>query len=135
MWLRFTLISLLKWFAQLTASALIVRYVMPAGWSGYAISAPMWLVNFGLAFGFAEWAYRKTLPGRRETIRLLICWMVVTITLQLLFAQFFLGSVLYFTGSLEMYVQLLLEVLAILLAARVTRKRKMNKVLSEGIEA
>ena len=92
-----------------------------------------WALAFLVAFVCAEWAFRKRLPEQRDIMLLLGIWMTVTITLQLLFAQFILGSVLFVINSPDIYIQYLMEIVAIFLSAKLTRKRKVRSVISEGL--
>jgi hypothetical protein len=134
MWFRFLVISVIKWFVFLIISSVLLQFVVPSSWSGYEIAAPMWLIAFLVAFAFAEWAFHRRMPEHSDTLLLFVIWMVVTLTLQLLHAQYVMGSILYVINSPDIYVQYLLEILAIFLASHLAHKRMMRGILSEGIE-
>ncbi len=127
-------VILLKWSVNLLATLVLIRYVIPHGWNGYAEAAPVWVASFVIAFAFAEWIFRPKLPGKKETIRLVIMWVVLTYVLNVL------GSVILFNTprvaiyGTDLYVTLLFEIVAIILAAIVTRQRKIEKMLGEGME-
>ena|SRR3989344_2748454 len=133
MWFRFLVISVIKWFLFFMVSGLFLQFVVPESWRGYQIAVPLWALAFLVAFVCAEWAFRKRLPEQRDIMLLLGIWMTVTITLQLLFAQFILGSVLFVINSPDIYIQYLMEIVAIFLSAKLTRKRKVRSVISEGL--
>jgi hypothetical protein len=134
MWLRYLIVSFFKWLVNLFAVSLLFMYVLPSTWGGYALSFPAWIVSFIVAFACAELAFGKELPGKRETLRLLAVWMVVSLTLQILYAWFFFGTVSPVVRSLDVYVQYVLEIFAIVLAAYLTRRRKIKWELGEGME-
>ncbi|MBP9869154.1 hypothetical protein KBC59_01170 [Patescibacteria group bacterium] len=132
MWFRLTGISLLKWMALLVVSALLLRYVF-SGLSGWWLALPMWAVAFGISFLFADWAFSVRTLSAKEMGIFIGIWMGITITLQLLYAQFLIGDVRYALNSIELYVQYLLELLAIFLASSHAQKKRMRSVLGEGM--
>jgi hypothetical protein len=133
MWLRALLISALKWIAYIAASSVLLRFVLPDGWSGYALSFPLWVLAFVIAFVFAEWLFGARSADRRDTAIALGVWMAVTIVLQAILTAFVIGDVYVFLNSYDTYIQLLLEILAILLAARWMRMKRVHAVLGEGL--
>lgn len=135
MWLRFLAISFLKWMALNFLSILFFEYIAPSSWHGFVLAIPIWILSFAVAFGFAEWAFKTKFPERKTIATLLVIWMIVSYTLHILQAQFLMGSALFVINSIDIYVQYLLEILAILLAARTTKKRKILSLLGEGMEA
>ncbi|MFH1620946.1 MAG: hypothetical protein ABIB04_02575 [Patescibacteria group bacterium] len=134
MFLRFLAIATLKWFTLHFLSALLIVFVLPASWQGFELSIPVWILSFAVAFGFAEWAFKLKIPDKKTISYFLIIWIIASFTLQILQAQFIMGSALYAINSIDMYVQYLLEIAAILLAARATTIRKFHSVMSEGME-
>jgi hypothetical protein len=72
-----------------------------------------WAVAFGISFLFADWAFSVRTLSAKEMGIFIGIWMGITITLQLLYAQFLIGDVRYALNSIELYVQYLLELLAI----------------------
>ncbi len=129
------LIASLKWFTLHVLTAFLIKFILPESWHGFWISVPVWILAFAVAFGFAEWAFKLNIPDKKTMTALLIVWMIVSLTLQILQAQFILGSVLFVINSIDIYAQYILEILAIFLAARAVRKRKINSILGEGMEA
>jgi hypothetical protein len=132
---RFIAISLLKWFVVLIVNMLLLQFVLPRAWTGYSLSASLWFVAFLISFFFAEWAFGKKFPHRHDVWKLLIVWMVISVTLQILHGIYVLGDVLYVINSPDFYVQYLLEILAILLAAQATRRRFRHSMatMTEGL--
>jgi hypothetical protein len=133
LWLRYLGISFLKWVVTYAATALLIVYVLPKNLSGYGLAAFAWLVAFGISFACAEWAFSIQIPGKRETAMLVAIWMVVTLSLFILYFWYFFGTVSPFIYSVDTYIQLLLELLAILLAAYLTRRRKIKAAFGEGL--
>lgn len=131
---RFLSIVFLKWVANLLAVVVLLRFVIPGGWHGFLKAGPIWIASFVIAFLFAEWAFQKQLPSKRDLIRLIVVWVVVSYSLDII------GSVMVFdTPRVAMYgtdlhVTMLFEIAAILAAAYVTRRRKIEKTLGEGME-
>lgn len=134
MWLRYFFLSGLKWFVQYFVVSFLTIFAVPIGLSGYLLSVPLWLVTFFIAFIFAEWVYSNHLPNNKNTAILIVIWMAVSLMLYIFLAYFILGSINYVINSIDIYVQLLLEVIAILLATKMIRKNRLSKVLSEGME-
>ena len=133
MWLRSISITFLAWLVRLFLSALILQYVIPSSWRGYAVAAPMWLLGIGVVFAAAEWAFHERLPGKRETLIFLISWIGLTVVLQIMYSFFLFGTVLPFINSLEIYIQYVFEILTILVVAYLTRRRRIKDTLGEGM--
>lgn len=133
MWLRYLGFSFLKWLVNLFVLSLLF-YALPHTWGGFILAVPAWIVSFIIAFAFAELAFGKELPGKRETVSLLVVWMLVSFTMQLLYSWFFLGTVAPVIISIDTYVQYVLEILAIVMAAYITRRRRIRFELGEGME-
>ncbi len=127
-------IVLLQWVTNLFAVLVLLQFVIPGSWQGNLKAVPIWLVSFLLAFLFAEWAFDKRLPERRDTIELILVWVVVSVTLNIL------GSVLVFKTArvalygTDLHITMLFEIIAIVLAAHATRRRKILRALGEGME-
>lgn len=134
MMFRFLSIVLLKWTANLLAVVLLLRFVVPGGWHGFLKAGPIWIASFIIAFLFAEWAFQKQLPSKRDLIQLVVIWIVVSYSLDIV------GSVMVFDTArvalygTDLHITMLFEVGAILAAAYVTRRRKIEKTLGEGME-
>ncbi len=133
MWLRYLSLSILHWIAASAATFLLVQYVIPHALTGYTLAAPMWVIQFAIAFGFVMWAFHTKLPGRRETMMLLIIWFVITFALEAAFETSLAGRPAFLIYSTDLHVQYFLELAAILLAAYLTRRRRIKAVLSEGM--
>jgi hypothetical protein len=134
MWFRALSISFLKWMTFLIVSFVLLRFVFTF-LTGWWLAIPMWAVAFGNAFLFADWAFSKRTLSNKELAAFIVIWMVVTMTLQLLHAQFLTGDIRYALNSPELYVQYLLELLAIFLASSHARKKLMRSILGEGMSA
>ncbi len=133
MWFRFVTIISLKWSANILAVILLSTHVIPSAWSGYVRAIPLWFVSFVVAWIFSEWALRRVQPGRQEVALLLILWLMLSLSYQLLYGYISLGNVYSVINSLEMYIQFVLEICAVLLAAYAVRRRKVLSALGEGL--
>lgn len=133
MWLRAFFISALKWLAYIAASSVMLRFVLPGGWRGYALSIPLWILAFVIALVFAEWLFGARSADRRDTAIAIGVWMAVTIVAQAVFTVFMIGDIYVFLNSYDTYVQLLLEALAVLLVARWMRAKRFQAALGEGL--
>ncbi len=133
MWFRFFSISVLHWIAATAAAFLMVRFVFPQGLLGIALEIPMWILMFGLALGFAMWAFDKKLPGKRETAWLLGIWFITTFIIQAAFEINLYGRPAFLLYSTDLHLQYFLEILGILFAAYLTRRRKIHAVLGVGM--
>jgi len=133
LWLRYLGISLLKWFGIFTVNLIFVSYVAPSFLKGYLLSLPIWALVFLVSYWFAFWAMHLKLPGKREVTGLIIIWMVSTICLEVFYEIMAVGRPIFILHSPDLYVQYLLEIAAILLAARMLRKRKMRAASGEGM--
>jgi len=134
MWLRFFLISLARWVVDIVLVGFLLRLVIPDTWSGLATAVPIWVVSFLLAFAIAEWAFRRHIPTKHDIALLIVLWLVVGYALDILLAYFLIGSALVVAKSTDRHMTYLFEIGAILLAAYVTRRRKLKETLGEGME-
>lgn len=132
MWIRSIAISILHWIFGLVISAILAMYVF-AGFSGYALAIPMWLVNFLLSFGFASWAFHARLPGKKDTLVLVVSWFVVSFSLQAAFEIMQYGGVYFLSRDTQLHIQYFFDLAAILLASYLTRRWKVTSVLGEGM--
>ncbi len=132
MWFRFIGISLLKWVADTVAIMLVLGYVVPHSWHGYALSFPIWIMTTALAYGFAYWALHPSYPTQKNVIILLIVWMVITFMFEASYEVFIIGVPILFS-NIDTIVQYMLEIAAILMVARVLRIKKMHSAAGEGI--
>lgn len=131
--MRYLVISFCKFVAHFMLTSLFMLYVLPRTWHGYAVSVPMWFVSFVIAFVFAELAFKTKMPGKNETALLLGIWMVVSLTLQIFLVVYLLGTVMPLINSFDVYIQYMLEALAILMSAYLTRRRKIKATFGEGL--
>ena len=134
MWFKFFSISLIRWTLNMLVVAALLKYVIPSDWSGMATAAPIWVVSFFLAFALAEWAFRGASPKKNTVALLLVNWIVVNLTLDILFAYYVLGYAVIAVKSPDRWVTYMVEIAAIFLAAYVTRRRNIRELMSEGIE-
>lgn len=134
MWIRFLLISIVRWIANMLAVSAVLKFLIPSAWSGYAIDAPIWVVSFLLAFAIAEWAFKKKIPGRNDIALFAVLWFVVGFSLDVLFSFLVLGSASIMVQSSDRAITYIFEFAAILLAAYLTRRRKVKAALGEGME-
>ncbi len=130
--LRFLTISILHWIASIVLSTALALYVL-TGFTGYVLAAPMWAMNFLLAFGFAQWAFHQRLPGPRDTMWFLLIWFIVTFSLQSAFEIYQFGQIYFLINDNFLHIQYFIDLLAILLASYLTRRWKVKSVLSEGM--
>lgn len=133
-WLRFVWIALLHWITNLALVMAVLRFALPQGLRGFALAAIPWLLSFILAFFYTEWAFRHTLPDRRTTVLLLCLWLVIGYSLHLFYAAYMFNNVFVVLRSPDLHLTYLFEIAAILLAAYVTRRRRIKAALGEGME-
>ncbi len=112
----------------------LLKWVIPSDWSAMMQAAPIWIASFFLAFILAEWAFRGATPKKNTVALLLVNWLVVNLTLDILFAYYILGFAALAIKSPEHWVTYMMEIAAIFLAAYVTRRRSVRELMSEGIE-
>ena len=129
---RYIGISIVKWIAVFTAISVLTTYVAN-GLTGYVLALPVWALAFAMAYGFAYWALHPTMPGKRELTRLILIWMVVTIVLEVYYELLTIGQVVFILYSPDLYVQYLLEIIAIFFAARTIRRKKFRSAAGEGL--
>lgn len=133
MWLRTIGISFLKWLINYYLVVVMIVYALPADWHGYAITIPMWMLSLIVAFGFAYWLFHSHLPTSRDTAIVIVIWMVVSLTLQIFHAFYYMGTLAPLIYGPDMYVQYLLEIIAILSASYYLRRKKIQSTLGEGL--
>lgn len=134
MWPRFIGFSVLNWITNIILVMVLLRFAVPGTFRGFALAAVPWVVSFVLAFFFAELAFHTKLPGRRETMTLIVIWLIVGYSFHLLYALVVFQNVLVVLQSPDLHLTYVFEVAAILLAGYVIRRRKIKATLGEGME-
>ncbi|MCC7357314.1 hypothetical protein IT408_02290 [Candidatus Uhrbacteria bacterium] len=132
MWFRFLSISVLHWTFSYVVFALLSIYVF-VGLRGILLAFPIWIINFLLSFGFATWAFQKRLPGKRDGVMFLTIWFVTTFSLQVAVEMMQYGYVYFLIQDYYLHVQYVIDVIAILSAVYITRRKKIAAVLGEGM--
>jgi hypothetical protein len=132
MTLRFLGISIAKWITLTAVLFGLMAYLIPQA-SGWLALAPMGLVTFAVAFGFAEWAFRADLPDRKMAFTLAGIWLMTSIVLQFFLEIWLFGRVWFLRYGLDIYGMYALELAAIFLAAFLTRRRRVMAVAGEGL--
>ncbi|MBU1348822.1 hypothetical protein KJ781_02020 [Patescibacteria group bacterium] len=132
MWFRFLLISFLKFIATMAAIVMLVK-MLPDATPSAVIIIVSWALALIFAFLFASWAFGTRLPIRKDVLSLVTIWSLVYVTGFLMY-----GILLSVRGprvliSMEILVQLALEIGAILFAAYSIRRRRFAAVLGEGM--
>jgi hypothetical protein len=135
MFLRTLGISIVKWIAVFFAVTVFTSYVAPKSLHGYWLALPIWVMVFAIAYGFAYWVFHIKIPSRRDLLLLIAIWMVVTICLEAFYEVMTIGQPVFLLYSPDIYVQYLLEIIAILVCAQRIRKEKMKSVSGEGLVA
>lgn len=135
MWFRFLSIVSLKWVANVLAMLLLLRFLIPHAWTGFLKAAPIWVVSFVIAFLFAEWALATRLPNTKNLFQLILTWIVVSYLLNILGSVFLFQTARVALYGTDLHLTSVMELLAILLAASVIRRRKLQAVLGEGMTA
>lgn len=133
MWLRTIGVSFLNWIANYILVIFVIVYLLPNDWSGYANTIPMWIVSALVAFGFAYWLFSSRLPSSRDTAAVIGIWMVVNATMQVFHAFYYLGSLAPLLYGPDIYVQYVLEIIAIMSASYYVRRKKMQSTFGEGL--
>lgn len=134
MFFRFLFTSLTRWVLNMLLVVAMLKYIIPSEWPGMATAAPIWVMSFLLAFGLAEWAFRTIVPTKQSIAVLLLNWLIVNLTLDILFAYYIIGTAAAAVKSADHWVTYMVEIAAIFLAAYVTRRRNVREMMSEGIE-
>lgn len=132
MWFRFLVVSFLKFLATLVAIVVLGK-ILPERTPSALMIAASWTVAFILAFVFASWAFGKRLPERNDRLLLAGIWTLVYLSGFLTY-----GILMSVRGprvvvSMEILIQLALELGAIALAAYSARRRRFAAVLGEGM--
>jgi hypothetical protein len=120
---RYFAVTLVKWFAVNTATILVMFFVLPKTWSGGEVSAPVWIMTFVLAAGFAYWALLKKKPSYKDILKLLGVWLVVTLVMQNAFEYFIFGRALFIFRSFDALAALIIELLGVIVGAIILRWR------------
>jgi hypothetical protein len=131
---RYFAVSLVKWFAVNAATVVVLFLVLPKNWSGGEISAPIWIMTFAIAVGFAYWALNKRKPGYKDVLKLLVVWLVVTLVMQNAFDYFIIGRALFILRSFDALAALIIELLGVIVGAIILRWRfagKARQIVSE----
>lgn len=129
MFLRFLIVSFIKFVASMLAIYILYSYVIPSSFSGVLAFIPTWLVMFVLAFVFALLAFGKKAPKRQDMLMLIAIWMTVTICGFLLYGLLLSPRGVRASVAPEILVQFVLEVLAIYLAAFRLRRQSVESIL------
>lgn len=132
MTLRFLGISIAKWITLTAVLFGLVAYLIPQA-SGWMALVPMGFVTFAVAFGFAEWAFRADLPDRRAALALAGIWIATSVLLQVFMELWLFGRVWFLRYGVDIYGMYALELVAIFLAAFLTRRRRVMAVAGEGL--
>jgi len=129
---RYALISFLKFVVTFYGLFSLYSYILPEWVVGNLLSAITWIAVFIISFLFATWAFHPGSPTDRDITKLVIVWLSVTIVLLLGFGIFFTfrGARILFEG--EILIQLVIEVVAIILAGILLRRRALKQELGEG---
>ncbi len=133
MWLRTIGISFLKWIVSYFAVVFTIVYLLPSDWHGYAIVVPMWIVTSAVAGAFAYWLFHPHIPTSRTTAVTIGIWLVVSLSLQILHAFFYFGTLAPLIYGPDMYVQYLLEVIAVIGMRSYMRRKNIQSTLGEGM--
>jgi len=133
MFFRYLGISIIKWIAVYTAILTFTMYVAPPGLRGNWLAIPIWIMVSAISYEFATWAMHIRIPTKRDLILLISIWMVVTICIEWFVESMAYGQPYFLLHDYQNYVQYLLEIVAILYAARVLRKKKLKRASGEGL--
>jgi len=132
MWLRFAGISTLKWLA-FNFLLSVLFYFLPTFFFGIWIRIMMWVLAAVVAFIFAWWAFDKELPTFKDIVVLWALWAAVFFILQVIYDFVLFGQVMFIVAGPDIWIQLLIETLMVVMAALVIRKLKYRKVATEGM--
>ena len=134
MWPRFIGFSILNWITNIVVIMFLLQYVIPQSWNPNLIALGPWFVSFVIAFIYAELAFRKKLPGMREAVTLAAIWLVIGYTLHIFYAEYLFGTARVVLLSPDIHITYVCELAAIGLAATVTRRKRIEAALGEGLE-
>lgn len=133
MWLRFAAISALKWIVQNFFMILVMLYLIPNTWHGYAVAAPVWVVTVIVSAVFAYWALHLKRPTWKKVVLLAVIWFVVSLFFQTIFEFIFLGRLFFIIRSFELLLNFLLEILTIFGMGWYLRFVKKGEGRPEGV--
>lgn len=132
-WVRFISIASLKWLANWFLVAIFLA-VVPRSIQGYGLAVCVWVLSFIIAFIFAQWAFSKRMPDRRDTIALCAVWAIVMIVFQSFWEFFQYGQLIFSFLSVDILGTIVFELIAVVLASSVTRRHRLRGAVGEGME-
>ncbi|MFA5936155.1 MAG: hypothetical protein WC787_04885 [Patescibacteria group bacterium] len=132
MWLRYLVISFLNLVMGLLTLVILLAYILPTDSPSLLLQAVGWMIGFAFAFIFSHWAFSKKIPDRKDALMLVVFHIAFFLLIYALYGILISDRGVGVIVSLELVIQLVLEVIAILLAAYHLRRRKLQSMLGEG---
>ncbi len=129
---RYAFIAFLKFVAIFYGLFAVYKYILPESVTGTALNIVTWIAVFFISYAFATWAFHPSPPTDRDTATLAIVWMAVTIVLLLGYGLLFTFRGPRILFETEVLVQLVIELIAVILAGYISRRRRLKQELGEG---
>ncbi len=133
MWFRYISISLLKWITVNVLTLVMLFYILPDSWRGYALAAPMWIMIFAVSAAFAFWALLKKSPRWKDVLKLLGVWLLVMLVMQNAYEFYIFGRAFFVWRSPEATLAYLIEILGVIVGAILVRwylERKAKGIIA-----
>lgn len=133
MWLRFASISALEWIVQNFLSMVMMFYIVPDSWRGYALAAPIWLMTFAVSSAFAYWALHLKRPKWKNIIALAVIWFIVSLLFQAVFEFIVIGRLFFILRSLDMLLTFVIGIASIFIVGAYLRFKNKVEGRIEGV--
>lgn len=131
MFLRFLIISVLRFITNILVIYVLYSFLLPSQMGETARLILTWLVLFITAFVFATWALAKKIPTRQQVLMLIAIWLAVSVSIFLIYGIFRSPRGAKVLIAPEILFQFVLEIGAILLAAFILKRRALKSELGE----
>lgn len=132
MWLKYLIISFLRFLAGFIGLIMLYRFVIPIGSSVILVTGAAWLLAFLLAFIFAVWGLGDKAPDRQVVFLFIGIWLAVNVSGHALYGIFLSSRGISAIVAPEILAQWILEVAAIYLAVYRLKRRSVAAILGEG---
>jgi len=127
-------VPLAKWVTNILFMMLIFGFLFPnpiAPWVDLIIG---WSVSAILAAPFAYWAFKKQIPTDKQLGIFILSWVVVTALIEAVVDFIVQPLPWMYLLRYEFLVQTLLEIMVVLLMARIMRRQYAYHMAAPGID-
>ena len=130
----YVLIPTLKWFANFGVVFLVFNYLYTTPINKWVDMAVGWCLAFVVAAPFAYWAFHRRVLPDKQLAWFVGIWVVVTFAINVIVYLVAMPRPWLMLFRYEFAVQMVLEILAILVMARVMKRHQVYHETAEGIE-